>query len=508
MGSAETEGDPPDSCKAFRVIGGTLPSRLALRAALQGFGCISSIQDINGGVRVLFSKVSNESGLLALTKAGECSIAIAADCVSKGTVFSMDFTRCSDEEIKEYLEPGVQLIRRLKARNHPALNSSPRLLLEFPTTALPTSAKFGLGLVCDVRPHVPAPLRCRNCHQYLHHERECINEQRCSRCGQSGHEGTSCANDPCCAVCGGKHEVTEPKCPQFQEQMEINSIRITEGVNSFQARSIAKSRRRERHPSSRRTQPQPSAATPATNTPSWGPPLPATRPASTVPVPTPAPLQRSQESGPTPPPNPQISSDFMPVLIAAMAAIQSSIDNQTAMMKAMFEQNGQILKLLQVQHSASNTAPPAASQCTAAPLSTLNIATPPPGSPASSNSAKRSRPKKAAEVSPLLAITSPENKRLKQVTISALLKPLKPLVTLQKPQPLALEYVTPPAAINETVALGKDYSQPSTPTVGTFDYVHLNVFSPSAQTPLLNPEPNPEPNPDPNPEPKPDAKPE
>lgn len=420
MGNEDAAGDPPD--KAFLVTGATLPSRLRLRAAMQEFGSVRSIQDVSGGVRVLFSQISNEAGLLQTKKIGPCEVTIAGNSNSKGTIFALDFCRCSDDEVREFLDPEILLLRRLPTKAHPNVNTSPRLLLQFPSTALPTQVKLNCGLICDVRPHVPMPLRCRNCHDYLHHERDCANAQRCSNCAQPGHDGKTCSLTPHCPACKGNHAITDPKCPVFRKQMEINSIRIRQGVNSKTARSIAKenrSKRSEKPPAPSNTKTVFSPAPPPL-VPAWCPKTP-------------------QEPKPVAASN---SDQLMVALLTTLSTIQSSIMAQNELMKKLMEQNAEILTALRGVPTAPSTA-----------------SAPPTPGPAGTPSTKRGRPaKKPCPPNQQAEVPSPDNKRPKQLQLTTMLTPLSI------------------PAVSQIVDLGRDPNAPSSPTVATFDFKHIDLF--------------------------------
>lgn len=418
MGNPGDEDPGPTILRHFTVSGEDLPSRLVIRGALKNFGSIRSIADCNSGLRISFDGISNHSALSALTTIAGRTVSINEDSSAKGTIFCPEFQYCSDAEIKEELDGGITLVKRLPAKNMQALESSPRLLLQFPCTPAPSRITLRCGLICDIRPHIPIPLRCRNCWEFAHHERACRSDQpRCGRCSELGHTSDQCSSQtPKCFACGGPHIITAASCPAWKKSMSINRIRVNKGVTTSQATRILKSQQRTTEPNTAKA-PQPS---------SKAPPL-INRSYAAVVAATPASPKTASATSSSPSSN---------NIAAILQRLDQRIAAQTEMFQTMMQGQMQILSSIVQQ----NTELIALMKC--------NV----PNNSEAPNSRRRRKPSTDS--------TPPTSK--KQALISAFTAPAS------TPPP-----VTP---ISKTVSLGRDMTQPSTPRIATIDLKHIDVY--------------------------------
>lgn len=208
----------------------TAISPLAVRKALIGV-TVCSLQtkdSICFTIGLLHSE--SVSFVMSMSSIGDTPITVATANAKdvKGTISAAELGYSTDAEVKEELGPSIREIKRLPTRG--SLMASGRFLLTFSCAQLPTEVTLNCGLRLSVRPHIPAPLRCRKCLQYGHHEDSCSRNPRCSKCGQAEH-GDECNAVPRCAACNGTHAVTDPNCPVFQREMRIKRILITEGTS-------------------------------------------------------------------------------------------------------------------------------------------------------------------------------------------------------------------------------------------------------------------------------------
>lgn len=226
------------------IVNGTEPlssiNKLVMRGALTKFGTLKTISTYKEGFLLIFSEITDRDGLLAVRSICDKQVTISWDNVSKGTVFCVDFMDSSDEIISDQLPEGVFLLRRLPSRGSQSVLKSGRLLLEFSSSTAPPHLILKCNLRLEVRPYIPAPLRCRNCLEYGHHERACeVPEARCGYCGQSGHSTDTCtAEVPSCYACGMRHAISSPDCMVWRKEMSVNIVRLTQGVTSAKARRI------------------------------------------------------------------------------------------------------------------------------------------------------------------------------------------------------------------------------------------------------------------------------
>lgn len=226
------------------IVTGTEPltslNKLALRGALTKYGSIKTISCYKEGFLICFNEVTDKGGLLSLRSVCDKQISISCDNVSKGTVFCSDFMDCTDDEITAELPEGVSLLRRLPSRGSQSVEKSGRLLLEFPTASSPSHLLLNCNLRLEVRSHIPAPLRCRTCLEFGHHERVCGEKvARCGFCSQKGHSLADCtAKDPQCYACGMQHEISSSECMVWRTEMSVNTVRFRQGVSKAKARRI------------------------------------------------------------------------------------------------------------------------------------------------------------------------------------------------------------------------------------------------------------------------------
>lgn len=115
------------------------------------------------------------------------------------------------------------------------VEGSGRFKLSFSSKDPPSEVRFNCGLILQVRPYIPAPLRCRNCLAYRHHESSCSKPRRCNNCGLTGYLSRACQGPPCCAACGGPHAVTDSACQVFIRERDVNREIASTGCNRVAA---------------------------------------------------------------------------------------------------------------------------------------------------------------------------------------------------------------------------------------------------------------------------------
>lgn len=159
---------------------------------------------------------------------------------SKGVVSAPDLMTCSEELILEELKTqNVTEVKQIinKRENRP----TPLFVLTFSTPFLPSSIKAGY-LHLEVRPYVPAPLRCFTCLRFGHLTESCgIQAQVCRNCSKNNHPSTECPNMPACVNCFANntrfdHSPMSPKCPTYQKEKRIKEIQVTKKIPHVEAR--------------------------------------------------------------------------------------------------------------------------------------------------------------------------------------------------------------------------------------------------------------------------------
>lgn len=154
---------------------------------------------------------------------------------SKGIVYCKDLMNCSEEEIQEELkEIGVMKVERIKIRKDGKLTDTPNHILTFNKPKLPSDIKVAMYKL-EIRPYIPAPVRCYRCQKLGHTTISCNNEPRCA-CGKQPHEDSPCESSPVCVNCNGSHSAGYKGCPAYKTEFAIQKIRVTEKLSYFEAK--------------------------------------------------------------------------------------------------------------------------------------------------------------------------------------------------------------------------------------------------------------------------------
>lgn len=229
-------------------------------------------------------------------------------------------------------------------RGSTSLEHSARLLIEFQAPSVPSHVILNCNLRLEVRDHVPAPLRCRNCWTFGHHERACDAEERCGNCGQVGHQDGNCKSSPCCPACSMNHHVTSTNCAVWRKEMSINVVRVRQKTSSAKARRIIES------PAPRASQRQTVAAPSATQYTSYAaaagyPSQPPATPCEPVPAPASSSFNLQQ---------------FESIIARQLCLLETLVEQNNTIV----QQNSQIIKLLSAPKLKQTTITPVRSKPT------------------------------------------------------------------------------------------------------------------------------------------------
>lgn len=155
--------------------------------------------------------------------------------ISKGVIFCRDLLNCSLVEIEENLrDKGVTEVKRIQRRIEDKLVDTPNLILTFNTPKLPKYIDAAMYRL-QVRPYIPAPLRCSRCLRFGHIALKCSNEPRCT-CGKATHEGKPCETPYKCINCEGSHSTKDSKCPMYLQEVAIQKLKVTEKLSYAEAK--------------------------------------------------------------------------------------------------------------------------------------------------------------------------------------------------------------------------------------------------------------------------------
>lgn len=211
----------------------------SLRAALKDCA-IASLGTRNNGKEFILGFTTKEEAAkaLKLTAVGEVEVeAESFHPVRKsGTIASRELSRWSVTDMMEELA-NCQVAGVERMTSGGRIEGSGRFRVDFTGNELPSEVKLDCGLILQVQLYVPAPLRCRKCLVYRHHEESCSKPKKCTNCARTGHLGRDCQSSPCCAACNGPHPVTDPSCLVFLREKEVNRVIADSGCSRQEAES-------------------------------------------------------------------------------------------------------------------------------------------------------------------------------------------------------------------------------------------------------------------------------
>lgn len=167
---------------------------------------------------------------------------------SKGVLYCNDLRGMPESEILlELKDQNVAEVKKILKKVNNELIETGLIILTFSTTEIPEKINIGF-LKMPIRMYVPQPMRCKNCMQYNHLAKFCVNKKMCSTCGNAYHliEGS---NETCllakkCLNCSlhkipfNNHAAHDRKCPVFLKEKEIQEIKTKSKVDNKTARKI------------------------------------------------------------------------------------------------------------------------------------------------------------------------------------------------------------------------------------------------------------------------------
>ncbi|GFX16064.1 kinesin-like protein KIF2A [Trichonephila clavipes] len=156
---------------------------------------------------------------------------------SKGVIYCTDLIPLPDSEIEEELaSQGVEAVKRITSIKDGKTITSPLFILTFSKHTLPENILIGY-LNIKIRPYIPNPLRCFGCQSYGHGTASCRSVATCNKCSSTEHASEACMTDRRkCANCKGEHAVYSKICPKWQQEKEIQRIKVLENISYSEAK--------------------------------------------------------------------------------------------------------------------------------------------------------------------------------------------------------------------------------------------------------------------------------
>ena len=190
------------------------------------------------------TKESHSTSLLKTTKIANINVKITPHNSlnsKKGVIKCPDLKYSPEEEILEELKHAdVSSVTKITIRRDGKLISTGTHVLIFETPTLPASIKIATMNI-RVEPFIPNPLRCFNCQQFGHHKSNCKRNSICPKCGDKDHPEDNCSSPVKCSNCQGDHPAFSRKCPRWQTEKKIQTLKYTQNISFPEARKIIES---------------------------------------------------------------------------------------------------------------------------------------------------------------------------------------------------------------------------------------------------------------------------
>ncbi|XP_043063204.1 uncharacterized protein LOC122319674 [Drosophila yakuba] len=218
---------------------------------------IKNVIDLTAEGAVVSCKRLRDGNLLLQTKTTILHIPVAVSehrtlNYSKGVIYFNDLRGIEEEEILHHLKSQkVSAVRKIMKTLTVEPTETGLITLTFEKLDLPEYVYIGYERV-QVRPDIPAPMRCNNCLRLGHLQKFCKNTETCFMCSQPAHidftSGEKCERGVCCINCTGKrmpdnkHHPRDRNCPVFFSNKEIQAIKTLQKVDNRTAWSLYRKR--------------------------------------------------------------------------------------------------------------------------------------------------------------------------------------------------------------------------------------------------------------------------
>ncbi|XP_055924568.1 uncharacterized protein LOC129956662 [Argiope bruennichi] len=202
---------------------------LVEKAFVATIGDVSSIRKLRSGDLVVeVSSRQQAQKILKLKALATIPITVSAHKSlnsSKGVITCGELYNVPIEIItKELSGQGVTQVREITIRRNGELLNTKYYILTFNNPKLPESIKAGY-INLPVRPYIPNPLRCFQCHCFGHAKSNCRGTLTCARCSEKGQDSQQCAASEKCINCSGDHTAYSRLCPRWQLEKQIVTVK-------------------------------------------------------------------------------------------------------------------------------------------------------------------------------------------------------------------------------------------------------------------------------------------
>lgn len=198
----------------------------------------------SGDIMIKTENVKQAKSLITLTKISHANIEVTEHKTlnsCKGVVSAYELKYEDSETLLEYLK--TQHVTKVDF--HTKLINNERIktglvFVTFGKTELPEYLRIGC-LRLNVRPFIPPPMRCFICHKFGHISKTCPNQSnpKCYNCYEDKHihsKDEKCTEQQKCINCGGNdHNSYNRLCVEYNRQVNIQTIKVTQNVSFAEA---------------------------------------------------------------------------------------------------------------------------------------------------------------------------------------------------------------------------------------------------------------------------------
>ena len=160
---------------------------------------------------------------------------------SREVIRCRDLADMSEVEIRDELKDQVVVgVNRVTLKKEGKVIPTNTLFLTFGSPDVPKEITVGY-LKVKVALFVPIPMRCFNCNKFGHTNQRCKVSAKRPDCGKDKHEGR-CEGPKLCSNCNGLHASSAKDCPVWQEEKEIQRVRVEKRISFSEARQLVEAK--------------------------------------------------------------------------------------------------------------------------------------------------------------------------------------------------------------------------------------------------------------------------
>lgn len=192
---------------------------------------LNSLVQSRGDLFVYPRDAVQQKKLLDLQEAAykkiKCSLP-KSSTIAKGVITNVPVEFSEEDLLAHLQEQGIEEVRRTTRQQGEEREATETVILSA-TGSLPERVKV-LSMSFPVRPHFPAPFRCKKCMRLGHTQGRCKStEPSCPTCCRH-HDGANTCSMWCINCEGSDHRADSPDCPAFLEMKAVIKLSVLDGI--------------------------------------------------------------------------------------------------------------------------------------------------------------------------------------------------------------------------------------------------------------------------------------